>query len=186
MQSEKPGSRAGLFRKWCSKFDANNPVYTENLVRVDESAFSSPGPIVFTPEANLYNTQRLGNFTYSVPVQNGLWALTLRFSELEYQGPGKRVFDVYVNDVLMAAGYDVWARANSGRSMLNQGFSVNVTNGVMQIRFVSKVGLAAVSALELIPAALNSLPNTTPPPAVVTPPPPPVVVTPPPDRKSVV
>ena len=107
----------------------------------------------------LENKECLGNFTYSVPVQNGLWALTLRFSELEYQGPGKRVFDVYVNDVLMAAGYDVWARANSGRSMLNQGFSVNVTNGVMQIRFVSKVGLAAVSALELIPAALNSLPN---------------------------
>ncbi len=153
------------------------------------SAFSSPGPIVFTPEANLYNTQRLGDFTYSIPVQNGLWALTLRFSELEYQAPNKRVFDVYVNGVLMAAAYDVYARANSGRSMLNQGFSVNVADGVMQIRFVSKVGLAAVSALELIPAALNSLPNTTPPPpppVVVPPPPPPVVVPPPPPPPVVV
>ena len=157
--------------------EASGLRFTTDIYYEGGSTFSAPGPITFTNRADLYNTQRYGNFTYRVPVKNGLWAVSFDFAELVFTGPGKRVFDVYINGVIVSAGYDVWARANAGRTMLNQGLSVTVTTGVLEMKFVSKVDNAIVNGIELVPVALTSAvtpaPVVTPP--VVTPP----VVTPP-------
>ncbi len=119
------------------------------------STFSSPGPIGYTVDTAVYGTQRHGNFTDSVPVRNGLWSVQLKFAELAFQAAGKRVFDVYVKGVKVSGAYDILVRAGGARIALNQGFSVGVTTGLIEIRFVSLIDQAAVSGIELVPVVLN-------------------------------
>ena len=115
--------------------------------------YSSIGPIVYTTQTPLYGTQRVGNFTYHVPVRNGLWALQLKYAELTQTGAGQRVFDVFVNNQLVAKNYDVAARSGGSRVALNQGLTLDIRTGYIEIRFQSVVGSPILNGIELVPSA---------------------------------
>jgi Malectin domain len=127
------------------------------------TAFSSPGPIVYTNAEPLFSTQRVGDFTYKVPVKNGLWAVTFKFSELVFNGAGQRIFDVYLNNVLVSKNYDIVARSGGKRVALNQGISLTVTSGYIEVKLASVKEAAVLNGLELIPVSLNGLPSVIPP-----------------------
>src|SRR5690242_20666497 len=61
-----------------------------------------------SPDTAIYLSERWGHFSYSLPVPDGRYKLTLRFSEGHYGesntgagGLGSRIFDVYCNGVAL-------------------------------------------------------------------------------------
>ncbi|WP_218126989.1 malectin domain-containing carbohydrate-binding protein [Catalinimonas alkaloidigena] len=48
-----------------------------------------------TKDQKLYQTQRLGWFSYEIPVKNGTYKLTIKTAELKYKSNGQRKFDIH-------------------------------------------------------------------------------------------
>ena len=60
------------------------------------SAYSTAAAIAGTTDDPLYQTERYGNFTYTIPVANGQYLVTLKFAEIFWTTPGRRRFDVLI------------------------------------------------------------------------------------------
>src|SRR5581483_5132652 len=73
-----------------------------------------------------------GDFSYSIPVQNGSYTVTLHFAEIQYWNRGDRVFNVAINGAPVLANFDILSQV-APRTPLRQQFTVNVTNGKIQI-----------------------------------------------------
>ncbi|HXC64469.1 MAG TPA: malectin domain-containing carbohydrate-binding protein, partial [bacterium] len=88
-------------------------------------AFTAAGsPISGTQDPALYQKWREAPvLEYKVDLPNGNYSVTLKWAELEYQGPGQRVFDVLAQGVTVVAGLDVAAVAGLAAA-LDQSFNV--------------------------------------------------------------
>jgi peroxidase len=125
------------------------------------STFSVTYPINGTSDDALYQNERFGQFTYSVPVVNGTYDVRLHFAELWFGTTvagdcvGKRVFGI---DVLDTPGVDLddldICRLVGPRTALVQTVSgVNVTDGTLDIRSIPNVENPELVALEVVPAS---------------------------------
>jgi hypothetical protein len=74
-------------------------------------------PVKGTLDPGLYAGERYGNFSYSFPVPDGIYSVTLHFAETYYHtdiegeekgGVGTRVFDVYCNGVVLIRNFDIF------------------------------------------------------------------------------
>ena len=109
--------------------------------------------IANTDDDILYQSERHGNFSYSVPVPgNGPYVAVLMFAEIYFQaatssgGSGSRVFDVYVEDQLVRSGFDMIAEAGSQTAII-QRYLAEVVDGSVEISFGSVVEHPKLSAL---------------------------------------
>ena len=111
-----------------------------------------------TKDSYLYATGRYGlysDFEYDIPVLNGPYTLTLKFAELSYWQKGQRVFNVLANGATLLSKFDILAEVPS-RTALDKSFPVNVTNGMLRVRFVGVVRKGIVSAIEVAPAVATA------------------------------
>jgi hypothetical protein len=78
------------------------------------------GDVTGTSDPDLYAIERYGNFSYSIPVPPGRYAVTLYFAETFWDpqsdsankgGPGTRVFNVACNGVALLKDFDMLAQA---------------------------------------------------------------------------
>ncbi len=105
-----------------------------------------------TTEGALYKSERYGNFSYNIPVANGSYSVTLKFAEIYFAAPGKRVFSVTVNGQTVIRDLDIFAKVGKNVAY-DVVIPVNVTNGAISISFTSKVNNAKVNAIRIAPAA---------------------------------
>ena len=136
--------------------------YTDSLGQVwaPDQYFSSGGQIsapgvTGTPEVNLYRVARTNlfdNFSYSIPVSNGAYTLTLKFAETTYANIGDRIFDVVVNGTTLLNDFDIVAETGVWRHALDKTFPIDVTTGVVNINFVKVNRYGIISAIEIKPA----------------------------------
>lgn len=111
-----------------------------------------------TPDPQLYDTQRFGHFTYSIPVAaGGHYTLTLHFIEnwfgqLNVGGPGSRVFDVYCNGATLLKGFDILGETGGGAGPVIKVFrNVEASpQGKLNLSFVPIANFATVSAIEVV------------------------------------
>ncbi|MCP4293735.1 MAG: hypothetical protein GY780_18050, partial [bacterium] len=61
--------------------------------------------------ANLSTRYRKGNFAYQFDVPNGLYAVTLYFSEHKFHGPDLNTFSISINGETQEPDFDIWNRA---------------------------------------------------------------------------
>ncbi len=126
--------------------------------------------IANTADDELYWTERYGtDFSYDVPVENGTYEVTLEFAEL-YQGVandggvGDRVFDVSIEGQTALDDYDIIAEAGAPQTAVNETFTVEVTDGELNVGFDATgddaVDNAKISAIEV--TAVDSTANTPP------------------------
>jgi hypothetical protein len=90
--------------------------------------------IAGTNSAALYQTCRWGGFTYSFPVSNGNYNVTLKFAEIYFTTPGSRVFNVSINGTPVLTNFDIVAQAGAFTA-LDKTFPVAVSNGQIAIQF---------------------------------------------------
>lgn len=117
-------------------------------------------PVDGPEPSNLYQSERYGNFSYSIPVAVGArYALTLRFAETWFgesrpggNGAGTRVFDVYCNGRALLKNFDVYREAGGPLRQLKKVFRDLEPNaqGKLELQFVPIRNYAMINAIEVV------------------------------------
>ena len=143
------------------RVSAGGGPYTDSMGRIwaaDNSysggeTYSTIAFIYRTPDPVLYQTCRYGNFSYTFPVPNGTYSVTLKFAELSRYAAGLRVFNVAINGSQVLSNFDIFAQAGGANVALDQSFTVNVSGGSINIQFSrGAADLPQVNAIDIEPA----------------------------------
>jgi hypothetical protein len=138
--------------------DTSGNVYQADVDYSGGSTYSTTAAITGTPDQilnqPLYQSQRYGNFSYSVPLANGDYNVTLKFAELYFNSAGQRVFDVSMQGQQVITNLDVYSAAggeNAAYDVTTPVSVTNLTNGMLTITFDSVTNYAIVNAIEITP-----------------------------------
>jgi Malectin domain len=134
--------------------NAGGPRYTDGqgIVYRGHTRFSTGGAytvtaaIAGTTDDRLYQSERYGDFGYTIPVANGDYLVTLKFAEIYWTQPGQRVFNVLLEGVKVISNLDLIAKVGPNRAY-DVTLPVRVTDGQLNIKFQSVVDYAKVSAI---------------------------------------
>ena len=115
-------------------------------------------PIDGTPDPGLYQTQRFGHFSYSIPVaEGGRYTITLHFAETWFAtpnspgGPGSRVFDVYCNGTTLLKNFDILKEGPSNHAVLKVFHNVQASpQGKLNLEFAPIANYASIDAIEVV------------------------------------
>ena len=102
-----------------------------------------------TSDDAIYQTERYGDFKYSAAVKNGTYDVTLKFAEIYLDKAGQRLFDVEAENKLVLDDYDVFREAGGKNIAHDESFEVKVTDGRLDLEFLSVKDNAKVSGIEI-------------------------------------
>jgi hypothetical protein len=116
-------------------------------------------PISGTPSPALFQGERFGHFTYTIPVAPGRYTVALDFTENYHTiwdrspGTNARLFNVYINGVERLKDFDVYTAARGALKTLTRTFrDIEPTpQDKITISFEPVNDYAIVNALEVIP-----------------------------------
>ena len=143
--------------------NAGGPAYTDPSGQVWAADSNYSGGLLWsvtnsianTNAAALYQTCRYGSFSYTVPVQNGTYAVTLKFAEPSLYGAGQRQFNVAINGTAVLSNFDIFAQAGGMFIAIDRSFPVTVTNGQIAIQFTNgPANLPMVNAILIQPGGI--------------------------------
>jgi hypothetical protein len=112
-------------------------------------------------DETLYQAGREGkDFTYTIPVEQGLYTIRLKLAEPVYEWAFERPFNLSINGRQVLDGFDVWHGAKGPRKACERVFNWLVPDAeghlVLRFRGVSQPGRplapALVQAIEVLPA----------------------------------
>jgi len=113
---------------------------------INTSKVTNPAP------AAVYQTARVGNFTYTIGgfTANSSHTVRLHFCETYFTASGKRTFDVSINGTTVLTDFDIFATAG-GQNIANiQQFTENAnSSGQYVIQFTEIVNQSLVSGIEI-------------------------------------
>ena len=130
---------------------------------VDLSGVTNPAP-----EA-VYQSERYGNFTYSIPglTPGGSYLVRLHEAETFFTSTGQRVFNVSINGTQVLTNFDIVAAAGAADKAIIEEFTgLADATGAITIQFTTVTNNAKVDGIEIIP---NTAGTPTPTPTPVTP-----------------
>jgi hypothetical protein len=110
-------------------------------------------PVSGTTDDALYQSLRgAASFSYVFDaIPNGDYDVTLHFNEPFASGPGQRVFDVAMEDVVVIDDLDVFASAGGNSAAHSRTVRATVADGRLNIRFTAVAGQRAmVSAISVV------------------------------------
>ncbi|RFC45504.1 MAG: Glucose/arabinose dehydrogenase, beta-propeller fold [Verrucomicrobia bacterium] len=100
---------------------------------------------------SIYQTERSGNFTYTLDgfPANAPCELRLHFAEIYWAETGKRLFSVDLNGKAILSGYDIVAKAGGKNKAIVETFLANANaSGQLLLSFNTEVDNAKISAIE--------------------------------------
>ena len=100
-----------------------------------------------TEDDPLYQSVRYNLDAYRFRVPNGSYKVTLKFSEVAYDTPGARVFDVTVQGKKVIEKLDLFAKVGKNKAYDVELPDVTVTDGTLNIEFGKVVELPAIAAI---------------------------------------
>lgn len=121
-------------------------------------------PVKGTNDPGVFANERFGNFSYFVPVPEGLYSVALRFAESNFGvdnigsptyasgGRGSRVFNIYCNGIALARNFDVYQEAGGPLLALVKTFRNLRPNaqGKLVFTFEAVNDYPIVSAIEVL------------------------------------
>jgi Malectin domain len=115
--------------------------------------YTSTNTVLGTPTPELYQNERFaeGPLVYRFCMLNGTYTVKLKFAEIWFAGPGKRIFDVFINGVPALARFDIADAAGGPNRAIDREFRTRVTDGQIVIQFRPVVSNPKVNAIEIIP-----------------------------------
>lgn len=130
---------------------ADGTVYLADTPYASEgSTFNSTIDIDGTEDDALFQSERHGDFSYELPVTDGLYNVTLFFAEIFHDEAGKRSFDVWVEDKFAESNLDIVAETSGkGVALTRTHDDILVTDGKLTIRFEKHVNEAKISAIHI-------------------------------------
>lgn len=114
------------------------------------------------PDPQPYQSERWGNFSYEIDVENGYYDLRLMFAEIWFTEPGQRVFNVYVNGAPALIDFDILAEAPRNTA-LDKVVPVTVEDGKLRLTVASgPADYGKLSGFELLRRAESGEPQPEP------------------------
>ncbi|QSG15668.1 PKD domain-containing protein [Halapricum desulfuricans] len=114
--------------------------------------YATGDPIADTSDDPLYQSERYGDFSYEIPIENGEYRVTLQFAEIYWGGngngggDGSRVFDTSIEGQQVLSALDIHQRVGHDRAFDVRNVTT-VTDGALTIRFSTIQDNAKVSAI---------------------------------------
>ncbi len=119
--------------------------------------FTGTGLISGTPDPALYLSERFGACTYSIPVRNGLYSVRIHLAEIYFKTTGSRIFQINAEDKPFAAPLDLIQRFGFMQATA-LGSLIEVRDSALSLEFLPLLEKPKVSAIEVIPIVLESVP----------------------------
>ncbi|MGE5811547.1 MAG: malectin domain-containing carbohydrate-binding protein, partial [Ignavibacteria bacterium] len=95
-------------------------------------------PVNGTEEDSVYLNDRYGLVMYNVRVPDGIYNVKLMFAEKYFNQPGKRIFDVYIENNKVIDNLDIYSHGY--RTAYETTISdVSVNDGILKIHFGSEI-----------------------------------------------
>ncbi len=140
--------------------DATGKAYVADTAFTGGSAAKTTTAISGTTDDVLYQSERWGNFSYSIPMANGTYAVTLKFAETYFSAAGQRIFSVTINGQTVISNLDIYAKVGKNVAY-DVVIPVNVTTGAIKIGFTSTKDYGKISAIKISAASTGLTYNTT-------------------------
>lgn len=129
--------------------------------------------IANTTSDAMYKSERSGSiekgtFSYNIPVASGTYTVVLHFAEIWFGATGgaptlgqtgKRVFGVSMEGQTKLSNFDIIAATGTMKA-ITKSFNQTVTDGTLNINFISQIGRAKISAIEVIPSTTTGTMST--------------------------
>jgi hypothetical protein len=113
---------------------------------IDLSGVTNPAPMA------VYQTARVGNFTYTLPgfTAGSSHTVRLHFAETYFSAAGSRKFNVKINGAQVLSAFDIFAAAGAKNKGIVQQFTINANaSGQYIVQFTSVVNQSLLSAIEI-------------------------------------
>jgi endo-1,4-beta-xylanase len=126
------GSATGSFT--ADQYYSGGSTYT-NSATIDMSLITST-----PPPAAIFNTERYGAMSYTIPnlAAGSAQTVTLYFSENYVSGTGQRLFNVSINGTTVLTNFDIYAVAGAQNRAIAQTFSTTAnSSGQVVIQFTA-------------------------------------------------
>jgi hypothetical protein len=116
---------------------------------------------------SVYQHNRYGNFTYTVPglTDGGSYTVRLHFAEEYWTTAGSRTFNVLINGTQVLTNFDIFATAGGEYIAVIEPFTATASStGTITIQFVTVKDNAQVNGIEIFPSSTsgNTVTVTTP------------------------
>ncbi|MGD0591269.1 MAG: endo-1,4-beta-xylanase [Bacteroidota bacterium] len=126
------GSATGSFS--ADEYYSGGSTYT-NTATIDMSQITSNAP-----PAAIFNSERYGSFSYTIPnlTAGSAQTVTLYFAETYLSASGQRVFNVSINGTTVLSNFDIYASAGGQNKAIARSFSTTAnSSGQVVIQFSS-------------------------------------------------
>ncbi|HVU67311.1 MAG TPA: malectin domain-containing carbohydrate-binding protein, partial [Ktedonobacteraceae bacterium] len=137
--------------------------YSGGATAAVSNAISTSGVSNPAPQA-VYQSNRYGNFTYTIPglTASGAYTVRLHFAEEYWTATGKRIFNVSINGSQVLSNFDIFATAGGEYKAVVEQFSVTASgSGTITIQFTTVVDNAQINGIEVLGGG-SSTPTPTP------------------------
>jgi len=143
IRSDNSGGAAGSF---VYDTDYSGGTTFSTASSIDTSGVTNPAPQA------VYQTQRVGSFTYTLPglIPGASYTGRLDFAELQDSASGEREFNVNINGTSLLTDFDIFKTAGAEDKAVAEPFAATANaSGQIVITFTGVVGIAAVNGIEL-------------------------------------
>jgi hypothetical protein len=113
---------------------------------IDLSGVTNPAPVA------VYQTARVGNFTYTIPgfTAGSSHTVRLHFAETFFSTAGSRTFNVSINGTQVLSNFDIFAVAGAKNKAFIEQFMVSANSGGQYVvQFTSVVNQSLLSGIEV-------------------------------------
>jgi Malectin domain len=111
------------------------------------------------PDPDLYRGERFGNISYTIPVADGRYTITMHFAETWFgpgkagggPGPGSRTFDILCNGVAVKRNFDIFKEAGGADRAVTLSIPDVAANhqGKIVVSLVPVNNYASINAIEV-------------------------------------
>jgi hypothetical protein len=138
----------------CTDSSGNVWLPDQGFVDGDTVDRGSDVQIANTQDQALYRSERYGMSSFSYKLPNGKYTVKLYFAETyeDVTGPGQRVFSFNVAGQEFK-DFDVWAKAGGAKRAYVETVKVEITNGKLDITFITNIQSPEINGIEIIPAS---------------------------------
>jgi len=100
-------------------------------------------------------TERYGSFSYNFHLENGSYDVKLNFAEIYHTSANQRLFNVNIEGALKLSNYDIFQKAGSANKLVIEAFKINVSDGTLNIGFITVKDNAKISSIQISPAIIE-------------------------------
>jgi hypothetical protein len=126
--------------------------FTGGATAAVTNAISTTGVTNPAPQS-VYQHNRYGNFTYTIPgfTSGTSYTIRLHFAEEYWTTAGSRTFNVLIDGTQVLTNFDIFATAGGEyKAVVEQFTAVAPTNGTLTIQFVTVKDNAQVNGIEIL------------------------------------